>query len=186
MKWDDHIWTTSDHFEVSNIFGDSWNCFQIGLSLKSNRQIKLSLSKSPIHTVLTVLISDIFCSLIYYGQVILSTTWTRSFLKHKNVLENTQIYKLIIDKKIFEKSITVKFNLKTNINWSKQKLRKTDIDGKRLQSRIWEPWTSKTGTPKALPRKCFNLENGNLEFNLEKVNIDRRHSIPVTTVGNLG
>ena len=45
---------------------------------------------------------------------------------------------------------------------------------------------SLTGTTKDVPRNIFNLKNGYLEFNLEKVNIEGRHSIPVTTVGNLG
>ena len=43
-----------------------------------------------------------------------------------------------------------------------------------------------TGSTKNVPRNIFNLKNGYLEFNLEKVNIEGRHSIPVTTVGNLG
>ena len=34
--------------------------------------------------------------------------------------------------------------------------------------------------------KHFYLENGYLEFNLEKVNMEGRHSIPVMIVWNLG
>ena len=42
------------------------------------------------------------------------------------------------------------------------------------------------GSMKDVPRNIFNLENGYLKFHLEKVNIEGRHSIPVTTVENLG
>ena len=43
---------------------------------------------------------------------------------------------------------------------------KTLISNTSISNSIWV-------TTKVLPRKKFNLENGNLEFNLEKVNLEK-------------
>ncbi len=57
-----------------------------------------------------------------------------------------------------------------------------DYNGKRRGYRIREH-RKKTGTSKWQHRKNGDIENGNIKFKIEKVNIENNTSIPVRLLG---